>query len=115
MRRLIKIVAIVYIWIEIICDDNISYQSIKPRTEIRSKNDRLLPNSTDAEEIISAIESGLVPRSITAAKISKMRTSHGSTVGKYSTRSVNDFLNNYRKSTKSSKSMLVITFYSVHI
>ena len=91
------------------------YYSTKSRTEMPPKNDRLTPNSTDAEELISAIESGLVPRSIMAAKISEMRTPLGSTIGKYSTRSVNDFLNNYRKRTKSSKSMLVITFYSVHI
>ncbi len=65
------------------------------------KGAKLSPNSEDDQELLGAIQSGTIPRNHTALKISKLRTPLGRAISQYSTRSVNDLLNNYRKRTSS--------------
>ena len=85
-------------------DRNSQLRCIFART-MPPKGAKLLPSCQDAQDLINAVQVGIIPRSYTAAKIFKLNTPLGSAISKYSTRSVNDLLNNYRKKKplKSSK------------
>ena len=61
------------------------------------KKPRVPTNSTDAKNLILALDEGLLRRNITATKSSNLNSLLGSAIAKYSNKSVNDVLNNYRK------------------
>ncbi len=64
---------------------------------------KLAPDSEDAQDLVSAIQAGEIPREYTAAKIAKLT---GSIISKrlfvYTLRSINEFLNYRRRSTSTS-------------
>ena len=76
---------------------------------------RLPANSTDALNLIVALEEGLLPRTITASKVAKLKTSLGSAISKYSNASVSDVLNNYRKRNTGSEGMSTIVAKKIQV